>query len=115
MPVFTSIGVALGVTAASVAAGGMTAFAAGAVAVGAAAAAIGTPMYSSAKAATAQGKAMASMLAANTPAQIADVGRIAPEEAQETTSKRLARVGRFFTSPLGDVTGASTGSQRIFS
>lgn len=37
------------------------------------------------------------------------------EEAEGLSSKRLARLGRYFTSPLGVLSGASTGSQKVFS
>jgi hypothetical protein len=40
---------------------------------------------------------------------------ITPEEAETLSTKRLARLGRYFTSPLGVLSGASTGSQKVFS
>lgn len=40
---------------------------------------------------------------------------ITSDEAETLSAKRLARLGRYFTSPLGVLSGASTGSQKIFS
>lgn len=40
---------------------------------------------------------------------------ITDAEAETTSAKRLARMGKYFTSPLGVLSGASTGSQKIFS
>jgi hypothetical protein len=37
------------------------------------------------------------------------------EEAEGLSSKRLARLGRYFTSPIGVLGNASTGSQKVFS
>jgi hypothetical protein len=42
-------------------------------------------------------------------------GRIAEEEAQKIASSRLARLGKYFTSPLGVLNGAKTGSSKVFS
>lgn len=36
-------------------------------------------------------------------------------EAEALSTKRLARLGRYFTSPIGVLSGASTGSQKVFS
>lgn len=45
----------------------------------------------------------------------ADIGNLTDEEAQTAAQKRLARIGRYFTSVLGDLSGASTGKQKVFS
>lgn len=49
------------------------------------------------------------------PAAKAAEASITPQEAEDTSSKRLARLGRYFTSPLGVLGNASTGSQKVFS
>lgn len=43
------------------------------------------------------------------------IGTIGEGEAQEIASKRLSRLGRYFTSPLGILGKANSASQRIFS
>lgn len=57
--------------------------------------------------------------AAATPTETAgpaaSITGITQEEAESISSKRLARLGRYFTSPLGVLSGASTGSQKVFS
>jgi hypothetical protein len=42
-------------------------------------------------------------------------GAISEEEAQAVAQKRLARLGKYFTSPLGVLGNASTASQKVFS
>lgn len=42
-------------------------------------------------------------------------GRIGEGEAQDIAAKRLSRLGRYFTSPLGILSNANTASQRLFS
>jgi len=44
-----------------------------------------------------------------------NAGRLTPEEAQAEGRKRLSRIGRFFTSVLGDQSKANKGSQKVFS
>ena len=44
-----------------------------------------------------------------------DAGRLTPEEAQAEGRKRLSRIGKFFTSVLGDQSKANTGRQKVFS
>ena len=121
MPIFAGIGFALGVgtaaTATAAATGVAAAMLTGALVVGATAAAVGTSIYSSQAQATAakkQAGAFSAMLAGQAQ-NITDVGRITGQEAQDTVSKRLARVGKYFTSPLGDTSTLSTASQKVFS
>jgi hypothetical protein len=42
-------------------------------------------------------------------------GNLDDKEAAEAARKRLSRIGKFFTSVLGDTSKAKTGSQRVFS
>jgi len=42
-------------------------------------------------------------------------GNLTPEESAEEARKRLGRIGRFFTTVLGDTSQANTGRQRVFS
>jgi len=42
-------------------------------------------------------------------------GNLDPEEAKKIARKRLSRVGKYFTSVLGDTSKAQTGSQKVFS
>lgn len=42
-------------------------------------------------------------------------GTITEEEAQAVAQKRLARLGKYFTSPLGVLGNASTAAQKVFS
>lgn len=104
MPVFAAIGVALGFS-------GTAAAVAGGIAVAGTAAAIGTSIYSSqeqAQDARVDAQRMQDQYTTN-------LGRLSSQEAQDTASKRLARVGRYFTSPLGDTSNISTASQKVFS
>lgn len=43
------------------------------------------------------------------------IGRLEQSELDEISAKRLARIGRYFTSPLGVLSSANTGSQKVFS
>ena len=45
----------------------------------------------------------------------ASTGAITEEEAQAVAQKRLARLGKYFTSPLGVLGNASTAAQKVFS
>ena len=117
MPIFAGIGAAILGSAGAAAAGATATAVVGAVAIGATAAAVGTSIYSSQAQATAakkQAGAFSAMLAGQAQ-NITDVGRITGQEAQDTVSKRLARVGKYFTSPLGDTSTLSTASQKVFS
>jgi hypothetical protein len=44
-----------------------------------------------------------------------DPSSLSDEELTAEAQKRLAKLGKYFTSPLGVLSSASTGSQRIFS
>jgi hypothetical protein len=44
-----------------------------------------------------------------------DTGRIDTEAAQEIVNRRLSKIGRYYTSPLGVLSSASTGTQKLFS
>lgn len=43
------------------------------------------------------------------------VGAMSDDELTAEAQKRLARLGKYFTSPLGVLQNASTASQRVFS
>jgi hypothetical protein len=49
------------------------------------------------------------------PVETKKMGSIEESEAQEIVAKRLARMSRYFTSPLGTNTLANTASQKVFS
>jgi len=49
------------------------------------------------------------------PDAAVNIGNITDEEAQTAASKRLARIGKYFTSVLGDLSGINTGKQKVFS
>jgi hypothetical protein len=42
-------------------------------------------------------------------------GRLTTDEMDEAAKKRLARVGKYFTSVLGDTSKVNAGSQKVFS
>lgn len=44
-----------------------------------------------------------------------DIGSLTAEEAQQSVAMRLARLSKYFTSPLGVLGSASTGSTKVFS
>ena len=44
-----------------------------------------------------------------------DIGNLTAEEAADSAAKRFSRLGKYFTSPLGVLSGASTGSGKVFS
>jgi hypothetical protein len=53
--------------------------------------------------------------AAPAPATPMDAGTLSDDELTAEAQKRLARLGKYFTSPLGTLQQASTGAQRTFS
>jgi len=117
MPIFAGIGFALGVGTAATATAAATGVAAatlvGATVVAGAAAAIGTSIYKTSAETTAMKKSMAAMSGSNLA--LTDVGRLVQDEAQDTAAIRLARAGKYFTSPLGDQSALSVGAQKVFS
>lgn len=42
-------------------------------------------------------------------------GRLDQETMDEAAKKRMARLGKYFTSPLGALDAANTGSAKVFS
>lgn len=44
-----------------------------------------------------------------------DVSTVSDDELNAEAQKRMAKLGKYFTSPLGVLNGASTGAQRTFS
>jgi hypothetical protein len=134
MPIFTSIGLALGATIAASAGAGLGAFAVGVAAVSITAGLVAASVYSSQAQATATKKSIDAMnanqnasdqsiisgLAGVSDAQreataAAEAGRVTGQEAEDTVAQRLSRVGRYFTSSLGDTSALSTASQKVFS
>lgn len=43
------------------------------------------------------------------------IGNLTVQEKDSLSASRLARIGKYFTSPLGVLSGASTGSGKVFS
>jgi len=96
MPLFTAIGTAIGFGAATAAAGGLTAFGAGAVVAGIGTAAIGSTAYSMSQ----SGKQKTSAPVLPQSPSIAS----AEAQAKDATRARLKAASRsqsIFTSPLG--------------
>lgn len=115
MPIFAAVGAAILGSAGAAAAGATVTAVVGGLAVAGTAAAIGTSIYSAtqqAEAAEEQANLMQQQISAT---NAANVGRLTAEEAQDTVSKRLARAGKYFTSPLGDTSALSTATQKVFS
>lgn len=52
---------------------------------------------------------------AATPAAALDASSLTDDEMTAEAQKRLAKLGKYFTSPLGVLQNASSGSQRVFS
>ena len=106
MPVFTSIGLALGATSATALSVGLgaTALAGG----------VGYATYSAGKAKGAASAPAASPIdLPDTRIDIEDTGEITEEEAQTAAKKRLYRSGILFTSPLGLGEGTETSSAKL--
>lgn len=49
------------------------------------------------------------------PQQTIPSGQLTEDEAQTESSKRLARIGKYFTSVSGDTSPVSTAHQKVFS
>ena len=47
--------------------------------------------------------------------QSIDIGNLSVDEIANLSSSRWGRLGKYFTSPLGVLSGASTGSGKVFS
>ena len=107
MPIFTSIGLALGATVAASAGAGLGAFAVGVAATGLAGAAIGTSMSSKAKATTQAKNAANDANVANQAAikTVKDAQVNASNDAAAKISQVQSRIRRssqsIYTSPLG--------------
>ena len=115
MPIFAAVGTAILGASGAAAAGATATAVVGGLAIAGTAAAVGTSIYGANAQAAAAKKQANAMAASLSSYQAGDVGRITGQEAQDTVSKRLARAGKYFTSPLGDTSSLSTASQKVFS
>jgi hypothetical protein len=61
-----------------------------------------------------QDNSSASPAPAPAPAAL-DISSLTDEQMTAEAQKRMAKLGKYFTSPLGVLSSASTGSQRTFS
>ena len=100
MPVFTSVGLAIGATAATAAAVG---FGATALAIG-----VGVAGFAMAGGFSSNDESVDSRIQAST-----DTGKISEEDAQAAAKKRLFRSGVLFTSPTGLDSDATTASAKL--
>lgn len=60
-------------------------------------------------------KSDAAPVAPVAPVAPLDITSLSDEEMTAEAQKRMAKLGKYFTSPLGVLSNASTGSQRTFS
>jgi hypothetical protein len=59
------------------------------------------------------GRAMKSSNNSDVGAQ--DIGNLTTDEAQAAATKRMARIGKYFTSPVGDLSALNSGTTKVFS